>query len=433
MSIASELTTLAANKAAIKSAIEAKSPVIAPTDALSQWPTAIASIPTGGGEWWLDPDWPDIRTVAANDVNADYQYKIIILYRSVSAPIAWACGGAAYKFSDGHYEVGSTVTYANTDQSEYSWVIVYSNSQTIRFYANFSSNAISYIGRWLHADGDTIWSGGVVANSCALRVITGNHHKYGGGEGSSQAYVSFLAYCEKLVGSPYDGYFQQFGGNAMLQEVGEVVLPDSGTISFEQMFASCYSLKALPQMRYNGSTGTNFHYFCYKCFSLVDMSGLDSRIFGTGTKSFANFVYDCYNLQNFFGTFDFSICSRTDGFFYNCVALRKVPDVINLTNSTNIANMFTGCYSVTNLPTHLMSNLSVSFADLKSVDSGDYLATFDSNGEIDGGMVYNLNTPSTACTLTLNAVMVDYFTAEQRAKITAALSAKNWTLSCTGW
>ena len=47
MSIASELTTLAANKAAIKSAIEAKSPVTVPTDALSQWPTAIASIPTG--------------------------------------------------------------------------------------------------------------------------------------------------------------------------------------------------------------------------------------------------------------------------------------------------------------------------------------------------------------------------------------------------
>ena len=49
MSIASQLTTLAANKAAIKAAIEAKNPETAPTDALAQWPTAIASIPTGGG------------------------------------------------------------------------------------------------------------------------------------------------------------------------------------------------------------------------------------------------------------------------------------------------------------------------------------------------------------------------------------------------
>lgn len=49
MSIASELATLAANKAAIKAAIEAKNPTVAPTDALAQWPDAIASIPTGGG------------------------------------------------------------------------------------------------------------------------------------------------------------------------------------------------------------------------------------------------------------------------------------------------------------------------------------------------------------------------------------------------
>lgn len=47
MSIASELTTLAANKAAIKAAIEAKNPATAPTDALSQWPASIASIPSG--------------------------------------------------------------------------------------------------------------------------------------------------------------------------------------------------------------------------------------------------------------------------------------------------------------------------------------------------------------------------------------------------
>lgn len=432
MSIASELTTLAANKAAIKSAIEAKSPVTAPTDALSQWPTAIASIPTGGGEWWRDPDWPDIRSIAANDVNADYQYKVIILYRSVEYPIAWACGGAAYKFSDGHYEVGSTVTYANTDQSAYSWVIVYSNNQTIRFYGNFSSGVIAKIGRWLHADGDTIWSGG---NLQAFWAITGNHHKYGGGDAANtyEGTHSLLSFVEKLVGEPYNGYYQEFYLNLQLREVGEVVLPTSGTISFEQMFRYCISITALPTMNYNGSTGSSFHYTMQDCWSLVDISGLDKRLFGTGTKSFAHFVYNCYSLQHFYETFDFSLCNRTDGFFYNCKSLREVPDAIDLSNCTNVADMFTGCLSVTNLPTHLTSGLSVSFADLQSVDSGDYLATFDGSGEIDGGMVYNLNTPSSACTLTLNAVMVGYFTAEQRAKITAALSAKNWTLSCTGW
>ena len=49
MSISSELASLAANKAAIKAAIEAKKPEVAPTNDLAQWPTAIGSIPTGGG------------------------------------------------------------------------------------------------------------------------------------------------------------------------------------------------------------------------------------------------------------------------------------------------------------------------------------------------------------------------------------------------
>lgn len=44
MSIASELTTLATNKANIKVAIQSKSPLIEPTEVLSHWPTSIGSI-----------------------------------------------------------------------------------------------------------------------------------------------------------------------------------------------------------------------------------------------------------------------------------------------------------------------------------------------------------------------------------------------------
>ena len=48
MSIASQLATLAANKAAIKAAILAKNPATPLTDALSSWPASIKSIPSGG-------------------------------------------------------------------------------------------------------------------------------------------------------------------------------------------------------------------------------------------------------------------------------------------------------------------------------------------------------------------------------------------------
>ena len=49
MSVASELSTLVQNKNGIKAAIEAKSPTVAPTGDLSQWPSSIASIQGGGG------------------------------------------------------------------------------------------------------------------------------------------------------------------------------------------------------------------------------------------------------------------------------------------------------------------------------------------------------------------------------------------------
>lgn len=45
---ADKLALASQNKAAIKAAISAKNPTVAPTNVMSQWPTAIASIPTGG-------------------------------------------------------------------------------------------------------------------------------------------------------------------------------------------------------------------------------------------------------------------------------------------------------------------------------------------------------------------------------------------------
>ena len=48
MSIASELSQLNTNKTNIKAAIAGKNPTVSPTDNLSQWPTSIGSISSGG-------------------------------------------------------------------------------------------------------------------------------------------------------------------------------------------------------------------------------------------------------------------------------------------------------------------------------------------------------------------------------------------------
>ena len=73
MSIASEVQALVANKIAIKNAILAKSPATPPGDNLSDWPTSIGSIPSGGGDSdkpvkFRDCDGTVLHSYTANEV-----------------------------------------------------------------------------------------------------------------------------------------------------------------------------------------------------------------------------------------------------------------------------------------------------------------------------------------------------------------------------
>ena len=133
MSIASELSNLAANRDAIKAAIEAKSPATAPTSALSSFPAAIASIPTGGGG--------DAEPPEKDVIFIDYDGRILHSYTTAEAAqlsalpelpthegltcqgwnytfaefaatvadVGEACVGAVYTTSDGKSRIGITV------------------------------------------------------------------------------------------------------------------------------------------------------------------------------------------------------------------------------------------------------------------------------------------------------------------------------------
>ncbi len=62
--IAEELQTLAANKAAIKAAIEAKNPSVPPTNDMSQWSSAIGSI-TSSSLYGI----PSLKNLVGDNVN----------------------------------------------------------------------------------------------------------------------------------------------------------------------------------------------------------------------------------------------------------------------------------------------------------------------------------------------------------------------------
>ena len=133
MSIATELTNLAANRDAIKAAIEAKNPSVAPTSALSSFPASIASIPTGGGG--------DAEPPEKDVIFIDYDGHILHSYTAAEAAqlsalpelpthegltchgwnytfaefaatvadVGEACVGAVYTTSDGKSLIGITV------------------------------------------------------------------------------------------------------------------------------------------------------------------------------------------------------------------------------------------------------------------------------------------------------------------------------------
>lgn len=122
-----------------------------------------------------------------------------------------------------------------------------------------------------------------------------------------------------------------------------------------------------------------------------------------------------------------STATNLNSLFSNCVKLTEVPDAIG-TATAGGTNGFVGCYSLTKVPTNLKSTNSINFADLFSFNNRDSLATFNGSGNINGGLVYNINTLTTTQTITFNSVIKNFFTPTEIAKIAAAFTAKKWTV-----
>lgn len=414
MSIAAELTNLAANRDAIKSAIEAKSPTVAPTSVLSSFPAAIASIPTGGGGWVKPADWPDIKALLDADTE-DYPYKIYLLYDKSTNPtsganlnnIVW--NGVKAVTSDGAtYSPLPSAPHTWTDSatSRYGWIAFYSQT-----------------GFWRLAPGQPYNSPG--AN---LLWVCGNH---------VPNYCTFT----------YATYLQHVDFPEKIKWTGQ------GTGSFGNCFNGNFHLSEFPPFDTTGVTGcASAFYYCSRLVEITEDLHL------SGCQSLRNMFVGCPNLRRIAGAMETTGCKDFRQCFNNCHTLESLPSAIDLSSATDVIGMFTGCFCLRNLPdvinlaslgsaqnpgtadlralqalpTHLTANWSISFASSLMV-SRDSLAVFgDANNPltITGGMVYNLNTcPNASQTITLHANVKTNFTADEQAAIETAMSNKNWTLS----
>ena len=386
MSIASELTTLATNKANIKAAIEAMNPATAPTDVLSQWPTAIASIPTGGGGGGGG------GSESAPVIFRDYDGTILHSYSAAEAAALTAmpelpthqgltCQGWNYTLQQmktclsavGTCQVGAT--YVTDDgktriklvlqSKDYSTIpIVFSqtvaNGVTIDWGDGSTTETVSGTGQKTvsHAYAPSTYP---AEYTMTLKVTSGSMSfptnimgKTASSSASAptSAWLNMLQevyigssvtsigtnafrYCYSLASITIPSSVTSIGTDAfyICLSLASITIPSSVTSISAEAFNACYSLASITIPSSVANIGTNAFNLCYSLASIT----IPSSVTSIGTYAFSY----CYSLASI--TIPSSVTSIGTYAFRNCYgislcdfrAATSVPTLDNVNAFTN--------------------------------------------------------------------------------------------------
>lgn len=429
MSIATELTNLAANRDAIKAAIEAKNPSVAPTDALSSFPASIASIPSGGsggGAWSKPDDWPDIRAILEADTH-QYTNKLIALIdaNASKATIAFA-GGSYYVLSDGYEASGgshdwdTTKDIAGSDGRRYRWGIVMSDSALTQICpcngGSFDTKIL-----WSYGPDASISYAGPYPNyrmKFCQQVVVKSVTQTSGNRifSDMDSLVDLKAGSIKVVSMQ-----QAFSGDYNLRDIVVETFDTQGVSNMQNAFANCVCLTSIPKI--DTSSATSMDSMFTGCRALTSLPAL----FSVPDGCVVNRMYqDCVNLRI---PAPRLVAGSGNGLiYYQAFLLESMGDYVDLRAITSYSNMLSDNSFVKVPTTLLLSNsLNISSAYYKSAYK-DRFAEFDGGGNLIGGLVYNINTAS-GLTLTVGSVMRGFFSAAEVSTIEAAMTAKGWTIA----
>ena len=210
----------------------------------------------------------------------------------------------------------------------------------------------------------------------------------------------------------------------------EVLWVDSGSVKFG---SSGFSNKG----RLRGVTGefqqlTNASSMFRDCVALTKVPDVLDLSQCTNASYMFNY---CHSLTKVPDVLDLSQCIYASDMFSSCYSLTKVPDVLDLSQCAYASSMFDGCYSLLKTPQLIVSptsaaGITFSFSSSTRInaDHRDSVAEF-TGSTLTGGMVYYLPTVTNARTLTLNSTIKGLFTATEQNDIAAHLTGKNWSLS----
>lgn len=456
MSIATELTNLATNRDAIKAAIEAKNPAVAPGTGLASFPAAIASIPSGSngryGDGWDPPeDWPDLDVIADTyPPESPYVNSMAVLFELINSRSVRLSRGTAYRFSDDPDNLVTTAsvnhyadhTFSGSDR--YVWAIAYG---TTPIYGSVGS-AFGVMGTTYKPTQGVLW-------------MTGR-----GQSSSMRAWEAPCLKCLRVAGElsmdTAGGGGQYMQANWILESFGGNSSVSAATTS-ENARYFFYECRLLRKLDVTGmfARPTTLQGIFSSCNNIRQIDGLDSMDCSQLT-SIQGMVEACYKLSSItFSPSQQMTPTYVSRFSYNCLSLEKIvlPEM-NLSNCSNCEQMFafdislksldltnwTNCGGITTGP----ANMFTRCLSLSSLIGGKTVAA---DGSIDGSTAYfgqgfAVNTAVALCpldhdsimfliywladltgktaqTLTLGSVNRSLLTAEEIAIATG----KNWTIA----
>lgn len=141
------------------------------------------------------------------------------------------------------------------------------------------------------------------------------------------------------------------------------------------------------------------------------------------------------NIKSLVGKLDFSRLNDISKCF-QINGLIELPDVLDLSNCENCTGAFHSVYRLQKFPTHLTANgnhsLAISFPNIDYIVDKSTFADFDAEGNLTGGLAYNINDLSTSPsppTLTLSSRFKSRFSASEQTTIVNQFVSRGWSLS----
>lgn len=462
--IADKLALAADNKSAIKEAIEAKNPTVSPTDKMSQWPAAIASIPSGGEEptgvdkYWKKPDdWPDLDKIL-KDNQYDNRCDIAFLFHCSLSGHTFTKGVAsiyayATNTSDGVVEgyISSGTINLTTDENGYAWLIIYGPKHKAdgTEAQRVSQNCFSPAGNlnlanefplasfvtvlWITSSFDDT-SARVnnfleVSNQLGLQCL--NCHVWSPSSGAST--TSLFIRSPSLV----------YAAEPRWDSVGSTTPPNYTSC----LFACVSNIDEWTFYPWANATGSGIT-FTTSAFGFqgspstgmmsegkistieapVNVLGQRLKIYISKNSASTGGFVGCTLLKRIGEGVDFSGTTNASNLFYRCTSLEEIVPILDLRKSTSNSNLFHDCVSLKKAPKILTTR---SFSLQYSVNmEKDSVAGFDESGNVVSGMIYDLpSTTVSSSSVTLPTRMKGtVFTESEATAMAACLTAKGWSL-----